>query len=62
MEEHLIVRPPTPEETAELIISEGAHVTEVHQTVRAIQGGTDNLVSVDAADIVFPPTATSSHT
>ncbi|MFI6183984.1 GntR family transcriptional regulator [Nonomuraea sp. NPDC051191] len=54
VEEHLIVRPPTPEETTELIIPDGVHVIEVHQTVRAIQDGTDNLVPVEAADIVFP--------
>ncbi|MFF0309385.1 GntR family transcriptional regulator [Streptosporangium sp. NPDC004379] len=54
VEEHLIIRPPTPEETAELIIPENVHVLEVRQTVRATQNGTDNLVPVEAADIVFP--------
>ncbi|SEM59784.1 GntR family transcriptional regulator [Nonomuraea pusilla] len=54
VEEHLIVRPPTPEETETLTIPDGVHVLEVHQTVRAIQDGTDNLVPVEAADIVFP--------
>ncbi|MEU9890925.1 GntR family transcriptional regulator [Sphaerisporangium sp. NPDC051011] len=54
VEENLIVRPPTPEEAEELAIPEGVHVLEVHQTVRATQEGTDNLVPVEAAVIVFP--------
>ncbi|GAA1015934.1 GntR family transcriptional regulator [Acrocarpospora pleiomorpha] len=54
VEEHLIFRVPTPEETAALIIPDGVQVIEIRQTVRAIQDGTDNLVPVEGADIVIP--------
>lgn len=54
VEEHLIVRPPEPTEKSELTIPPDVHVVEIRQTVRAVREGTDNLVPVEAADIIFP--------
>lgn len=54
VEEHLIIREPTTEEAAELAVPSGVPVVEVRQTVRAVRNGTDDLVPVEAADIVFP--------
>lgn len=54
VEEHLIIRDPTSEEAAELAVPSGVPVVEVRQTVRAVRNGTDDLVPVEAADIVFP--------
>lgn len=54
IEERLIVRQPTPAESAELAIPPGVPVMEIRQTVRATQGDSDDLVPIEAADIVFP--------
>jgi GntR family transcriptional regulator len=54
VEEHLIVREPTVDERDDLKIPLGVAVVEVRQTVRAIREGEDDLVPVEAADIVFP--------
>lgn len=54
VEEHLVVRPPHADEREALSVPADVHVIEVRQTVRAIQDRTDNLVPVEAADIVFP--------
>ena len=54
VEEHLIIREPTSDEATDLAVPSGVPVVEVRQTVRAIRNGTDDLVPVEAADIVFP--------
>lgn len=54
VEEHLVIRPPHAEEREVLSVPADVHVVEVRQTVRAVQDDTDNLVPVEAADIVFP--------
>jgi GntR family transcriptional regulator len=54
VEEHLLVRRPTPEELAALAVPDGVSVVEVRQTVRATYDDRDDLVAVQAADIVFP--------
>ncbi|RSN27488.1 hypothetical protein DL990_30400 [Amycolatopsis sp. WAC 01416] len=54
IQERLIVRPPTAFETSELAIPADVHVVEVRQTVLATQGDSDDLIPVEAADIIFP--------
>jgi len=54
VEEHLIIREPTSDEAADLAVPSGVQVVEVRQTVRAVRNGADDLVPVEAADIVFP--------
>jgi GntR family transcriptional regulator len=54
VEEHIVVREPTPTERTALAIPQGVPVAEIRQTVRAVADGQDDLVPVEAADIVFP--------
>ncbi|MEW2508404.1 GntR family transcriptional regulator [Amycolatopsis sp. NPDC047767] len=54
IEERLIVRQPTTSEASELSIPPGVPVMEIRQTVRATEGDSDDLVPVEAADIIFP--------
>lgn len=54
VEEHIIVRPAEQHEKEALVIPADVPVAEIRQTVRAIKEGDDNLVPVEAADIVFP--------
>ncbi|OZM73574.1 hypothetical protein CFN78_08555 [Amycolatopsis antarctica] len=54
IEERLLIRPPVDREATELVIPPGVSVVEIRQTVRATRDGDDNLVPVEAADIVFP--------
>jgi GntR family transcriptional regulator len=54
VEEQIIVRKPDPIESKELAIPDDVHVAEIRQTVRAVKDGTDNLINIEAADIVFP--------
>jgi GntR family transcriptional regulator len=54
VEEHIIVREPTTEEREHLSIPPSIPVAEIRQTVRATHGDEDDLVPVEAADIVFP--------
>nr|CTQ94208.1 Transcriptional regulator, GntR family [Kibdelosporangium sp. MJ126-NF4] len=53
VEERMVVRQPDPAEVNELIIPEGVAVVQVQQTVRGCQEGQDDLVPLEAADIVF---------
>jgi GntR family transcriptional regulator len=53
VEEHVIVREPSPEERTALAVPAGSPVAEVRQTVRAVRNGEDDLVPVEASDIVF---------
>jgi GntR family transcriptional regulator len=54
VEEHIIVRDPTSAERDDLRIPPGVPVAEIRQTVRAVREDKDDLVPVEAADIVFP--------
>ncbi|WP_158228445.1 GntR family transcriptional regulator [Pseudonocardia sp. MH-G8] len=53
VEENLIIRDATTEERTALALPLGAPVAEVRQTVRAVRDGQDDLVPIEAADIVF---------
>lgn len=53
VEEHLVIRQPDPIEVNELVIPEGIAVVEIRQTVRGTQESKDDLVPLEAADIVF---------
>jgi GntR family transcriptional regulator len=54
IEEHLVVRQPTSVESADLAIPPGTPVMEIRQTVRATRDDSEDLVPVEAADIIFP--------
>jgi len=54
VEERLVVRDPSAAESEALVIPSGVPVVEIRQTVRAVQDGKDDLVPVEAADIIFP--------
>ncbi|WP_410600474.1 GntR family transcriptional regulator [Amycolatopsis sp. lyj-90] len=54
IEENLAVREPTPIEVAALAIPPGVAIVEIRQTVRATHDDTDDLVPIEAADIIFP--------
>jgi GntR family transcriptional regulator len=54
VEEHIVVRDPTATERDDLRIPPGVPVAEIRQTVRALQDAADDLVPVEAADVVFP--------
>ncbi|MDT7723461.1 MAG: GntR family transcriptional regulator [Actinomycetota bacterium] len=54
VEEHLIIRQPSMEEAEALTVAAGVPVVEIRQTIRASKDGEDNLVAVEAADIIFP--------
>ncbi|MBB3662449.1 GntR family transcriptional regulator [Prauserella sediminis] len=52
VEEHLLVRQPSPEERDDLRLAPEVPVVEIRQTVRATQDG-DDLTAIEAADIVY---------
>ncbi len=54
VEEHLVIRKPDPVESKVLAIPDDVPVVEIRQTVRAVQAGRDDLIPVEAADIIFP--------
>ena len=54
VEEHIVIREPTSDEHDDLRIPPGVPVAEIRQTVRAVRENEDDLVPVEAADIVFP--------
>ncbi|MEV8611944.1 GntR family transcriptional regulator [Amycolatopsis sp. NPDC051373] len=54
IEERLLVRQPTTIEASELAVPPGVPVMEIRQTVRGTHEGSDDLVPIEAADIIFP--------